>query len=314
MKKNILISGLGGSLFPYLHDSLVKNYNLFYVDNDKSLKKLYPKFQFIPAPLVIDPSYIEFVKKLISEHKIDYYIPLIDEELALAKSYIASETKVHVMAPSLAFIDLCLNKYRLMHFLSKHELSQIPSFLGREFVDQLPYPVFAKPVSGRGSRGIRTIHSEKQLQAYYELEGYSPEGVLIQPLVKGQEYTVGVTTNDCNQLLSISSKRIISKKGITKIAVTEANTIIDELVYKLVDIMKPKGPINIQLFITEESEARVFEINPRYSTTSILEIEGGVNVINEYLENIGNMNVKEVKRPKAGITIHRRWESVFYNA
>lgn len=314
MMTKLLMSGLGGSLFPYLDNALKNEYQIFYLDSNESLNRLYYDLAFTLAPPVTDPTYKSLVTKMIRKEGIECYIPLIDEELLLAKADIANETSVHVMAPDPTFIDVCLDKYRLMNFLKKHSLSYIPSYLGSQFVDQLPYPLFAKPVAGRGSRGIRTIQSRKQLEAYYELERYPPEEVLIQPLVKGQEFTIGVTTNDCNQILSISSKRIISKKGVTQIAVTEDNSIIDELVYKLVDLMKPKGPINIQLFLTEDNVARIFEINPRFSTTSILEIEGGVNVIKEYLENIGNTKVTGVKRPRAGITIHRRWESIFYDA
>ena len=79
--KKILISGLGGSLFPYLHDKLKSNYELFYVDLDPDLAKIYPDYNFFPAPAVLDQSYEGFIKNLIEEKQIDIYIPLIDEEI-----------------------------------------------------------------------------------------------------------------------------------------------------------------------------------------------------------------------------------------
>ena len=78
--KKIIISGLGGSLFPYLHHKLKSNYELFYVDLDSELSKIYKDYNFQALP-VIDVSYISFIENLIHKLKIDIYIPLIDEEI-----------------------------------------------------------------------------------------------------------------------------------------------------------------------------------------------------------------------------------------
>lgn len=308
----ILLSGLGGSLFPYLDKALKDEFELFYLDSNSSMKDLYADLNFVKAPLVREQAYENLVIDLIRQKGIDYYIPLIDEELPIAKDQIAKSVPVHVMAPELSFVDLCLNKYKLMKFLKANKLSVIESYLGSEFDGQLRFPVFVKPVSGRGSRGIRKINSQEQLNAYYALEGYPPEEVLVQPVIEGQEYTVGVTTNNLNKVLCIGSKRIISKRGITQMAITENNSHINELAQRLVEIMQPKGPINIQLFLTEEGEIKIFEINPRFSTTTILEIEAGVNVVKEYLDNVDKEDVGLIKFPEPGLIIHRRWESVFY--
>lgn len=309
----ILLSGLGGSLFPYLDSALKGNHQLYYVDSNETLTKLYKELAFTPAPLVRDPAYKDLILSLIEKENIDYYIPLIDEELLLAKSEIEIESSVHVIAPGPAFIELCLNKYNLMNFLRQHNLSHIESYLGHEYDDQLNYPIFVKPVSGRGSRGIRIINNKEQLYAYYSLECYKPEEVLIQPVINGQEYTVGITTNNRNQVLSIGSKRILSKRGITQMAVTEDNQIINDSVIRLVELMNPRGPINVQLFLTEDGEIQIFEINPRFSTTTILEIEAGVNIVNKYIENLDKPQVDGIEIPKPGLVIHRRWESVFYS-
>ena len=311
--KKILLSGLGGSLFPYLNEVLKHKFLLYYLDNDISLHALYPHVNFIHAPLVTENAYKDLVINLIKENSIDYYLPLIDEELYLAKKEMTEETSVHVIAPSSTFIHLCLNKYELMKFLKQQKISKIESVLGSEFKDQIEYPLFVKPVSGRGSRGIRKINSKRELEAYYILEGYDPKDVLVQPYVEGQEYTVGITVNNLNNILCISSKRILAKKGITKIAVTEINEKINFLAKRLVEIMKPVGPMNVQLFVTNDGEIKIFEINPRFSTTTILEIEAGVNVIEKYVETIDQEIINPICFPESGVYIHRIWESVFYH-
>ena len=60
---------------------------------------------------------------------------------------------------------------------------------------------------GRGSRGIKKIYSKFQYQVYKE-ENKNEGDILIQPIIKGIEYTVGVVANSKNQILSIGPKNI----------------------------------------------------------------------------------------------------------
>ncbi len=312
MKKNLLISGLGGSLFPYLHHKLSGTYNLFYLDNDVSLKYLYPDLNFFAAPLVTDPQYFELVRSLIVDKNIHFYIPLIDEEIVFAKKYIDAFNGVAVMTPSLEFAELSLNKFKLMDCLQKHAISNIRSFTGDKFNWEISPPVFVKPISGRGSRGIKSISSQRALEAYYMLEGYDPANILIQEEIQGTEYTVGVTINNLNDVLEISSKRIVKKRGITIVAVTEINPIITGCVEKIVQELRPAGPINIQLFLNPSGEVKIFEINPRFSTTTIMSYAAGIDVISLYVNHFGKRFPEAIIQPKPGIVLHRRWESCFY--
>ena len=46
MKLKLLVSGLGGSLFPYLHEQLQDKYEMYYVDADEQLEKIYAHYHF----------------------------------------------------------------------------------------------------------------------------------------------------------------------------------------------------------------------------------------------------------------------------
>lgn len=308
----LLISGLGGSLFPYLHNKLKDNFELYYVDANEQLDIIYKDINLYKSPLVGQPEYWIFIKNIIKKENINFYIPLIDEEILTAKNTIDGYNGITVIAPSAEFIETCLNKFDLMDFLKKHNISVVESYMGDNFNWELPLPIFIKPVSGRGSRGIRKIENKKQLDAYYILEKYEQKEIIIQPFLGGTEYTVGVLVTKNNELISISSKRVIQKKGITQIAVTENNELIDEVVYKIIEVMQPTGPFNIQLILTPQNEIKIFEINPRFSTTSIMEYEGGVDLISLYIEFLNTKYVNKIIRPKTGLYLYRRWENLFY--
>ncbi len=309
--QKILLSGLGGSLFPYLHDKLSSKYQLYYVDSDFLLTSLYPTYSFFPAPSVGDPSYIEFIKEIILKFGIDVYVPLIDEELIKAKLEVDGFNNVKVLTPTPDFCELSLNKFQLMKKLNEKGISTINSWIGND-LSEWSFPIFVKPISGRGSRGIKKIDNKQQLNAYYLLEGYSPNEILIQEFISGTEYTIGATVNNLNNLISVSIKRVIRKKGITQIAVTEKNEFITNLVKQVVKELKPCGPINIQLFLTADNQVKLFEINPRFSTTTVMSYADDIDEIGLFLENFNIEFSQDPIQPRAGITLHRRWENVFY--
>jgi carbamoyl-phosphate synthase large subunit len=247
MRTKVLLSGLGGSLFPYLHDKLKSKYELYYVDSDESLKELYPNYNFHVAPKVTDTAYIDFIKELMSQYAIDLYVPLIDEEIEVAYKIKEFFPSLSLLSPQLSFCTLSIKKNLLMEELAKNKISDIKSWTGKDFKWKDGNVFFVKPISGRGSRGIKKISSEEELNAYYILEKYAKEEILVQEYISGQEYTVGVLINKNDEILYISSKKILKKKGITIMAVTENNPLIEEAIYKINNCLKPKGPINIQL-------------------------------------------------------------------
>ena len=310
--KKILISGLGGSFFPYLHDKLKLKYDLYYVDNNIILNKIYPDYNFFHVPLVTDPNYISCIDKIISENNIDFYLPLIDEEIEPVINSFSN--KLIVIAPDLDFVKLCINKYNLMLELERLNISKIKTFTADKYNSQIKFPIFLKPISGRGSRGIFKIDNEEQYQAYFKLyTQYSKSEILVQENISGQEYTVGVLANNLGNLLVINSKKVISKKGITQIAVTEKNELINATINEIILKMRPTGPFNVQLYITPHNEVKIFEINPRFSTTTIMSYASSIDEVSLFLENHDKYFNSNIIEPNNGLTLYRRWETLFFN-
>ncbi|HET6225877.1 MAG TPA: ATP-grasp domain-containing protein [Bacteroidia bacterium] len=312
IKKRLLISGLGGSLFPYLHEKLKNRYAIFYVDADATLAALYPDYNFFPAPFVTHSSYPSFIKNLVQQHAIDVYIPLIDEEIEVAHAIKHDCPALQLLSPKLAFCKIAMRKDELMKELKKHNISSIDTWTGDNFTWQNGREYFVKPIFGRGSRGIRKINSLKELEAYYLLEKYKPEDIMIQECIKGQEYTVGALINKNDDVIYISCRKILLKKGITIKAVTETNEQIEKAVMSVNKHLQPKGPINIQLYLTADNEIKIFEINPRFSTTTIMSYEDGIDEIGLWLEYENKKFDREIIRPSQHLVLQRRWENVFY--
>lgn len=310
--KKLLISGLGGSFFPYLHNQLDGKFDLYYVDNNIDLKNVYPDYNFHHVPLVTDKNYLNVLDQIISHNDIDAYLPLIDEEIELVIKRFSE--KLIIIAPNSKFVKLCLNKFDLMAKLDQKNLSVIKTYTADNYSEELPYPIFLKPISGRGSRGICKIDNKEQYNAFFMLYNqYSPCDILVQENIIGQEYTIGVLTNNLDDIIVINSKKVLSKKGITQRAVTEVNESITSLVKKIVSELKPQGPFNIQLFIDNNNEIKIFEINPRFSTTTIMSYAANIDEVSLFLDHYDKKYSLKILEPKEGLNLFRRWESLFYN-
>jgi carbamoyl-phosphate synthase large subunit len=77
---------------------------------------------------------------------------------------------------------------------------------------------------------------------------------------------------------AVVPKEIISKVGVTRIAVTRRNVKIDAICRRIQKKLKANGPFNVQLVLdTQTNEPYPFEINPRFSTSTTLTLAGGID-------------------------------------
>ncbi len=313
MKKKVLISALGGSLFPYAHNVLKDDYELFYVDSNIDLIQLYPDLNFHHAPSVISEEYIPFIENLILFYNIEIYIPLIDEEILKAHYIKERKPDLLIVLPTLEFCTLCLNKDDLMKSLENTNISTIKSVSIDQFLLEPFFPAIIKPICGRGSRGIQIINNLNELSAYFILNTFLKDDIFIQEYINGTEYTIGVLENNLNQILSINSRKIITKRGITIKAITETNDLINLLVLNISKQYKPCGPYNIQL-MEQNGKLYVFEINPRFSTTLVMSLFAKINEIKLFIEYNNIQNNSPIIFPPEKLILHRTWQNNFYYA
>jgi carbamoyl-phosphate synthase large subunit len=307
--KKILFSGAGGSIFPYMFEVLEKKYEVYVMDADEKVKYMYPNKRVYIVPKVNNTNFENEISKIILDNNIDFYVPLIDEEIIKAIK-ISKKLGIKVLSPSENFVKLCLNKYNLMNLLNEKKISTIKTKYMNLYNDEFNYPIFLKPNVGRGSRGIRKINNKEEKEAYFILEKYKKNEVLVQPYIEGVEYTVSVTVNNLNEIIAIIPKLVFTKEGITKHAQSIKNDLIEKKCKEIVKKLKPCGSFNVQLKLIN-NEIFIFEINPRFSTTLVLSVASGVNEIDLVIQNYNKNNVEYIDNFNE-VKLIRRWENLFY--
>lgn len=310
MTKKILFTGGGGSGSEGLFKLLEGKYEVHFADADVDSKPYsIPLNRWHRIDKASSLNFLDSIKKLCYKHSIDVLIPSVDEELiplALARESL----KFEMLLPSLDFIETHLDKLKSNSKLNSQNLPVPKTDLIGER-RSIVFPCIIKPKTGRGSRDVRVIESEEELQAHVLLSHRKSEDFILQEQLIGQEYTVLMVANRQKSLKAIVPVKVGLKKGITLRATTDFDSSIVAACFAIHLSWPVSGCYNIQLIKTESGEIKPFEINPRVSTTTCLAVAAGVDFISLYLSDEKSEKVKLFSF-KNDLALRRSWFNEFY--
>ena len=177
-------------------------------------------------PFIHEPSFIDELKKVIYEEKIDFIVPGMDEVGFFLKSHEASLNCV-VVYSSHSTSAILRRKSTTYKALQEHV--SVPKIYALGSVNEEDFPLFMKPDIGYGSRGAAVVHSTVDLQG--KLESANHQYILSEYL-PGNELTIDCFSNLDSEILfagprlrnrvkmgiSVSSKPIKITKEISDMA------------------------------------------------------------------------------------------------
>lgn len=228
----------------------------------------------IKTPSIGDPQYIPFLIKYCNENNADALIPTIDTDLLLLANNKDKfgKTKVVISDPDKVF--LCRNKQLTGEFF-RHcgVFSPYPVEDYRKY--NQGFPAFIKPRDGSSSNNAYKVNNEMELKNLAEMV---PD-YIVQPFVKGTEYTVDVFCDfEGNPIFITPRIRLAVRAGeVLKTEIVHDRRIIEEI-KQLIKKFKPCGAITVQLIREEKSgEDYYIEINPRFGGGAPLSFKAGAN-------------------------------------
>ncbi len=198
--------------------------------------------------------------------------------LASRAQELIERTGCRAIVSSRRIIKICKDKHRTADWLA--EIGETPpetflpdTGLGR-IEAAIRYPMIVKPRFGSRSRGVVCVGDRAQLERAIA-ETAQP---VIQQFLPGDdnEYSCGVVVLD-GRVDSVAVLRRRLKDGNTiSASSTEPQPNIEALCRRVGEALNPLGPINIQLRLVDGAPY-VFEINPRFSGTTIFRAHFGIN-------------------------------------
>lgn len=156
-----------------------------------------------------------------------------------------------------------------------------------QIIDSLSFPVFVKPNNGGSSIGMSKVYKSEELHRAIEKAFKEDNQVLVEQMIKGREFTVGVFKTKEN-IIVLPITEVISKKDFfdyeakyegasTEVTPAEIDEVtadkIRDAAKKIYAVLNCKGVVRID-FIVEDSSGHphMLEINtiPGQSEASII--------------------------------------------
>jgi carbamoyl-phosphate synthase large subunit len=218
---------------------------------------------------------------LIERERPDFIIPLVDEEIPKVHALVNDRfvRKAKILGPKLGFCELALDKWRMASALVSAGLGATVSALASAVPPGFPFPAIVKPRAGRGSRGVAVVRDRAELGAYLSKAALPATSYIVQEHCRGREFTTSVIVGLDGELLGVVPKEAVDKRGITQVGVTRRVPVIEELCGALQAHFRADGPFNVQLMLGDDGVPRIFEVNPRYSTTVALTLAAGIDEV-----------------------------------
>lgn len=245
------------------------------------------------APYASDKQFIRWVVDICNREQIDIIFTGVEENvlaLELGRDYLESHTKAIFVASAYEKLLIGQNKYATAKWL-KDNGCHYPAFAKnsdqeavRELIENVGFPIIAKPNSGKGSSGVFVVNSER------DLEQIGDKDYCLQQMVgdSASEYTVACYVDKSGEQQKMIVMHRTLKHGTTFMAEICHDESIEHECIKICNAFKPKGPLNIQLRVNDGVPV-CFELNVRFSGTTPIRARWGYNdvemMIREYLLN-----------------------------
>lgn len=233
------------------------------------------------------PRYLESLARIFEAESVDYYIPGTDIELALCaekREEIAQRFGTRVVVNPLNVVQIADDKALTSAFLKENGLPYPRTWplVDALKIDDLPFPVIAKPAVGFRSIGVERANSQEELAAY---PGDHSQ-IIVQELIGDDTREFTCTIVGVNGKLSpVLALRRILRSGDTYRAFPEQNAEVEAYVTAIAEKLSVEGACNFQLRLDHDGVPKVFEINARFSGTTPFCSQLGFNPVEFYIKH-----------------------------
>ncbi|TAK90623.1 MAG: ATP-grasp domain-containing protein [Burkholderiaceae bacterium] len=266
--KRILITGIGGDISQSVAAIVRENRptcHLVGADiHQQHGGSLFVDTQFT-LPMANDPGYVAALQRLIAMESIDTVIPMTEPELSVIGARIEKFSGVKWIFPGKEVVSECVDKLATAEMLERIGIRgpwTMPVSAGMPDA----YPCILKSRLGSGSRAVFIVRDEEE--AAYVVKRH-PDSIfqeLLNP--PDQEVTCAVyrTCDGRVATLQMLRRLVGGFTGWAKVINDAQTVVMCETIAHGLDL---RGSMNVQLRITD-SGPRVFEINPRFSSTTLM--------------------------------------------
>lgn len=220
---------------------------------------------FALVPGAGDASYVQSLMALVKAEGADIVIPMSEPELAALCDVMPRYSDIRWITPGPDAIRAGVDKLRTVQTLASCGIPMPWTFpvsagLPRE------YPCMVKERMGSGSRAVFKVSSREEAEHFSKRHPDAIYQEYLRP--DDREVTCGVYRARDGRVAVVQLLRRLAG-GLTGWAQVIRDPAVDEICMRAAHALNLRGSMNIQLRMTE-SGPRIFEINPRFSSTVLM--------------------------------------------
>jgi len=305
--KTILITAIGGDIAQGVA-SIIREARPEYRIIGTDIHKRHGGTLYVDAfyliPAASNPSYSESIYQIIESESVDIVMPISEPELGVWINTPNRLENVKWIMPGNKVIHVGLDKLETANALAELGL-EVPWTQASEKGMPKELPCIFKGRTGSGSRNIFVVYDEHDAQ--YLRNRYSES--IFQELLEPEEQEVTCAVfRASNGEISIFQMRRKLAGGLTDWVETINNRDVRAMCEKIAKGLGLCGSMNIQLRITAVGP-RVFEINPRFSSTAVIRHRLGFT---DVVWSLDDVEGREIEFPmlEAGKTAVRTKDAV----
>jgi carbamoyl-phosphate synthase large subunit len=284
---NILISSAGRQVFLInaFKEALNKHGKVIVADNNINA----PSLKSADIPIISPPydstEYLPWLHNICENKEIKLLITLNVDELLKIVPQRESLKKIGclLLGGDFETIQITYDKLALSNFAEKIGLDTPRVFSDDDLrdIDNILFPIIAKPRFGKGSRGQTIIKSHKSLIDFMnnnenKKSGY--EQYIYQQFISGDEYGLDIVNDFYSKhAATFVRKKYSMKNGETFEAITQPIEGWEEISLKISQNLKHQGPVDVDFMVLNDKKYLI-DINHRFGGGYIFSHIAGANL------------------------------------
>lgn len=251
------------------------------------------------APRADEVDYLDWLTEYIILNNIKIFIPTSEAEISkIAQEGLDKISDAIIIKTNDLVIQKSLDKHECLRYLASCGILVPEHGLLKEGKPKA-YPVIVKPRSGQGSKRVCKVYSESELpvdlgESLVWQDYLSPDN---------EEYTCPVFRSPATGTRVLIVKREL-QGGFTSKGEVIDNSQIKKYVESIANALELDGVMNVQLRLTKEGP-RLFEINPRLSSTLVFRDKMGFCDLEWLLSQCLGMPIANYTPPTTGTRFYR---------
>ncbi len=277
MKKNILVFPCGSEIALEVYRAVnhSTHFNLIGANSIDDHGQFVFENYIGGLPFITDPDFLEKIRQVVRDNNIDAVYPAMDAVIELLKSN-EDFLGCKVVSSPIETTQICLSKSKTYKVLEN--VVKVPkTFTADELVMAgEPFPVFAKPDIGYGSRGAKKISSVEDLKAHLALY----PSCILSDFLPGKEYTVDCFSSHNGDLLFAAARercRIMNGISVNTKPVKENAEEFVDFAKRINSAIKFNGAWFYQVKRDANGKLTLLEVASRFGGSSSLFRAQGIN-------------------------------------